>query len=160
MKVPQLQIRFPCKQNLEKFRPFPIFFRPYLSQIAPQEYLERINRFVSFLDPGNVKIATAMKKYGLRNLQLIADKTRIPRPTVDARGSRLEKKWLLRTWIQELAAQPLHTQRKENELGGGFDKKDLIILKELVKDGRTKLTQLARLLDMTVPAVKYRFDNL
>ncbi|TMI15530.1 Lrp/AsnC family transcriptional regulator [Candidatus Bathyarchaeota archaeon] len=272
MKVLQLQIRFPCKQNLEKFRPFPIFFRPYLSQIAPQEYLERINRFVSFLDPGNVKIATAMKKYGLRNLQLIADKTRIPRPTVHARVSRLEKEGLLRTWIhpnyaklglvramvllttkpgrellapealripgywlrlircmgecngyysthaipfgkrwdfeqylekivasgiatryrvlwlgeaisplpdfsyydamkktwtfdwprwlQELAAKPLHTQRKEAQLGGGFDKKDLIILKELVKDGRTKLTQLARLLDMTVPAVKYRFDNL
>jgi len=234
--------------------------------------LERINRFVSFLDPGNVKIATAMKKYGLRNLQLIADKTRIPRPTVHARVSRLEKEGLLRTWIhpnyaklglvramvllttkpgrellapealripgywlrlircmgecngyysthaipfgkrwdfeqylekivasgiatkyrvlwlgeaisplpdfshydamkktwtfdwprwlQELAAKPLHTLRKETQLSGGFDKKDLIILKELVKDGRTKLTQLARLLDMTVPAVKYRFDNL
>ena len=272
MKVPQLQIRFPCDQNLEKFRPSPIFFRPYLSQNAPAEYFERINRFVSFLDPGNVKIATAMKKYGLRNLQLIADKTKIPRPTVHARVSKLEREGLLRTWIhpnyaklglvramvllttrpgrellvpealripgywlrlircigecngyysthaipsgkrwdfeqylekivasgiatkcrilwlgeamsplpdfsyydatkktwtfdwpkwlQELAAKPLHTQRKETQLGGGFDKKDLIILKELVKDGRTKLTRLAQLLDMTVPAVKYRFDNL
>src|SRR3989442_554512 len=264
MKVPQLQIRFPCKQNLEKFRPFPIFFRPYLSQIAPQEYLERINRFVSFLDPGNVKIATAMKKYGLRILQLIADKTRIPRPTVHARVSRLEKEGLLRTWIhpnyaklglvramvllttkpgrellapealripgywlrlircmvegncyysthaipfgkrldfeqylekivasgiatkyrvlwlgeaisplpdfsyydamkktwtfdwprwlQELAVKPLHTQRKETQLGGGFDKKELIILKELEKDGGADLTQLAGCVDMTVPA--------
>src|SRR6266516_977660 len=272
MKVLQLQIRFPCKQNLEKFRPFPIFFRPYLSQIAPQEYLERINRFVSFLDPGNVKIATEMKKYGLRNLQLIADKTRIPRPTVHARVSRLEKEGLLRTWIhpnyaklglvramvllttkpgrellapealrvpgywlrlircmgecngyysthaiplekrwdfeqylekivasgiaseyrllwleearsplpdfryydakkktwtfdwpgwlEALAAKPGQTRRKDPSVPGTFDKKDLIILKELVKDGRTKLTQLASLLDMTVPAVKYRFDNL
>jgi len=269
----QLQIRSPiCKENVEKFGPSPIFFRSYLSQIAPAEYLERINRFVSFLDPGNVKIAMAMKKYGLRNLQLISDKTRIPRPTVHARVSRLEKEGLLRTWIhpnyaklglvramvllttkpgrellapealripgywlrlircmgecngyysthaipigkrwefeqylekivasgvatkyrilwlgeamsplpdfsyydavkktwtfdwtgwlEELAAKPVHTQRKETQLGGSFDKKDLIILKELVKDGRTKLTQLARLLDMTVPAVKYRFDNL
>src|SRR3989454_12113778 len=41
-----------------------------------------------------------------------------------------------------------------------FDKKDLIILKELIKDGRTKLTELTQLLGMTVPAVKYRFDNL
>lgn len=234
--------------------------------------MDRINRFVSFLDPGNVKIAMAMKRYGLRNLQLIADKTRIPRPTVHARVSRLEKEGLLRTWIhpnyaklglvramvllttkpgrellapealripgywlrlircmgecngyysthaipigkrwdfeqylekivasgvatkyrvlwlgeamsplpdfsyydamkktwtfnwpgwlRELGARPLHTQRKENQFGGTFDKKDLIILKELVKDGRTKLTKLARLLDMTVPAVKYRFDNL
>jgi len=243
-----------------------------LSQIAPEEYLERINRFVSFLDTGNVKIATAMKKYGLRNLQLIADKTKIPRPTVHARVSKLEKAGLLRTWIhpnysklglvramvllttkpgkellapealripgywlrlircmgkyngyysthaipfekrwdfeqylekivasgiateyrilwlgeaksplpdfdyydakkktwtldwprwlEELAAKPLQTQRKDTVPSGTFDKKDLIILKELVKDGRTKLTQLASLLDMTVPAVKYRFDNL
>jgi len=35
-----------------------------------------------------------------------------------------------------------------------------IPVKELVKDGRTKLTELAKLLGMTVPAVKYRFDNL
>jgi len=53
-----------------------------------------------------------------------------------------------------------YTQRQDTQLAGNFDKKDLVILKELVKDGRTKLTQLARLLDMTVPAVKYRFDNL
>jgi DNA-binding Lrp family transcriptional regulator len=243
-----------------------------LSQITPGEYLEKINRFVSFLDPENVKIATALKKYGLRNLQLIADKTKIPRPTVHARVSKLEKAGLLRTWIhpnyaklglvramvlistkpgrellvpealripgywlrlircmgecngyysthaipfekrwdfeqylekivasgvateyrvlwleeaksplpdfgyydakkktwtldwarwlEELAARPIQTQRKDTALSGNFDKKDLIILKELVKDGRTKLTRLAGLLDMTVPAVKYRFDNL
>lgn len=243
-----------------------------MSQIAPEDYLERINRFVSFLDPGNVKIVTAMRKYGLRNLQLIANKTNIPRPTVHARVSKLEKEGLLRTWIhpnyaklglvramvllttkpgrellapealripgywlrlircmgecngyysthaipfekrwdfeqylekivasgiatecrvfwlrearsplpdfsyydakkktwtfdwprwlEELAAKPPLTERKDAPLTGTFDKKDLIILKELIKDGRTKLSQLARLLDMTVPAVKYRFDNL
>jgi DNA-binding Lrp family transcriptional regulator len=243
-----------------------------LSQIAPEEYLEKINRFVSFLDPANVKIVTAMRKYGLRNLQRIADKTNIPRPTVHARVSKLEKEGLLRTWIhpnyaklglvrgmallttkpgrellapealrvpgywlrlircmgecngyysthaipiekrwdfeqylekivasgiaseyrllwlgearsplpdfryydakkktwtfdwpgwlEALAAKPGQTRRKDPSVPGTFDKKDLIILKELVKDGRTKLTHLARLLDMTVPAVKYRFDNL
>jgi DNA-binding Lrp family transcriptional regulator len=261
-----------CKENIEKFLPPPIFFRPYLSHIAPEEYLEKINRFVSFLDPANVKIVTAMRKYGLRNLQLIADKTNIPRPTVHARVSKLEKEGLLRTWIhpdyarlglvrgmvllttkpgrellapealripgywlrlircmgecngyysthaiplekrwdfeqylekivasgiaseyrllwlgearsplpdfryydpkkktwtfdwpewlKALAAKPGQTQRKDPSAPSTFDKKDLIILKELVKDGRTKLTHLARLLDMTVPAVKYRFDNL
>jgi Lrp/AsnC family transcriptional regulator, leucine-responsive regulatory protein len=243
-----------------------------LSQIAPAEYLEKINRFVSFLDAGNIKIVTAMRKYGLRNLQLIADKTNIPRPTVHARVSKLEKEGFLRTWIhpdygklglvramvllttkpgkellapealrvpgywlrlirclgeyngyysthaipaekrwdfeqylekivasgiaseyrllwlgeaksplpdfsyydtkrktwtfdwpkwlQAMAARPVVTQRKEPSVRGSFDKKDLIILKELVKDGRTKLTQISQLLNMTVPAVKYRFDNL
>lgn len=261
-----------CKENIEKFLLPPIFFRPYLSHIAPEEYLEKINRFVSFLDPANVKIVTAMRKYGLRNLQLIADKTNIPRPTVHARVSKLEKEGLLRTWIhpnytklglvrgmamlttkpgrellapealrvpgywlrlircmgecngyysthaiplekrwdfeqylekivasgiaseyrllwlgearsplpdfryydpkkkswtfdwpgwlEALAAKPGQTQRKNSSAPGMFDKKDLIILKELVKDGRTKLTHLAGLLEMTVPAVKYRFDNL
>jgi len=57
-------------------------------------------------------------------------------------------------------SKPPLTERKDAPLTGTFDKKDLIILKELIKDGRTKLSQLARLLDMTVPAVKYRFDNL
>jgi DNA-binding Lrp family transcriptional regulator len=268
-QLPKLSL---CEQNIEKFRPSPIFFGPYLSQIAPEEYLEKINRFVSFLDPANVKIVTAMRKHGLRNLQLIANKTNIPRPTVHARVSKLEKEGLLRTWIhpnyaklglvramvllttkpgmellapealrvpgywlrlircmgecngyysthaipfekrwdfeqylekivasgiaseyrllwlgeaksplpdfsyydakkktwtfdwpkwlEALAAKPSHTQRKDSSVPGTFDKKDLIILKELVKDGRTKLTQLATLLDMTVPAVKYRFDNL
>ncbi|HEV2118981.1 MAG TPA: winged helix-turn-helix transcriptional regulator [Candidatus Bathyarchaeia archaeon] len=243
-----------------------------MSQIAPAEYLEKINRFVSFLDPGNIKIVTAMRKYGLRNLQLIANKTNIPRPTVHARVSKLEKEGLLRTWIhpdyaklglaramvllatkpgkellapealrvpgywlrlircmgeynghysthaipfekrwdfeqylekivssgiateyrllwleearsplpdfsyydpkkktwtfdwpkwlEALATKPVQTPRKETSVSGTFDKKDLIILKELVKDGRIKLTKLAELLNMTVPAVKYRFDNL
>src|SRR5438445_4628699 len=63
-------------------------------------------------------------------------------------------------WLEVLAAKPGQTRRKEPSAPGTFDKKDLIILKELVKDGRTKLTHLARLLGMTVPAVKYRFDNL
>jgi DNA-binding Lrp family transcriptional regulator len=268
-QLPKLSL---CEQNLEKFRLPHVFFGPYLSQIAPEEYLQKINRFVSFLDPANVKIVTAMRKYGLRNLQLIANKTNIPRPTVHARVSKLEKEGLLRTWIhpnyaklglvramvllttkpgmellapealrvpgywlrlircmgecngyysthaipfekrwdfeqylekivaseiaseyrllwlgeaksplpdfsyydakkktwtfdwpkwlEALAARPVHTQRKEPSIPSTFDKKDLIILKELVKDGRTKLTQLATLLDMTVPAVKYRFDNL
>jgi DNA-binding Lrp family transcriptional regulator len=270
--VLQLPKPSPCKEKIEKFLPPPIFFRPYLSHIAPEEYLEKINRFVSFLDPANVKIVTAMRKYGLRNLQLISDKTNIPRPTVHARVSKLEKEGLLRTWIhpnyaklglvrgmamlttkpgkellapealrvpgywlrlircmgecngyysthaiplekrwdfeqylekvvasgiaseyrllwlgearsplpdfryydpkkkswtfdwpgwlEALAAKPGQTQRKNPSAPVTFDKKDLIILKELVKDGRTKLTHLALLLDMTVPAVKYRFDNL
>jgi DNA-binding Lrp family transcriptional regulator len=245
-----------------------------LSQIAPEEYLQRINRFVSFLDHQNIKIIMAMRKYGSRNLQLIANKANIPRPTVHARVSKLEKEGLLRTWIhpnyaklglvramvflttkpgkellapealrvpgywlrlircmgecngyysthaiplerrwdfeqylerivasrvateyrllwleeagsplpdlsyydikkktwtfdwpkwlEALSAKPVEVQRKEPSLPGKgrFDKKDLIILKELIKDGRTKLTELAKLLGMTVPAVKYRFDNL
>jgi DNA-binding Lrp family transcriptional regulator len=243
-----------------------------LSQITPEDYLEKINRFVSFLDVENIKIITAMKKYGLRNLQLISNKTKIPRPTVHARVSKLEREGLLRTWIhpnysklglvramvlletkpgrellvpealrvpgywlrlircigefngyysthaipfekrwdfeqylekiiasgiaseyrllwldearsplpdfsyydptkkswtfdwprwlEALTTRPSHPLRKDLTPTGGFDKKDLIILKELVKDGRIKLTKLANILNLTVPAVKYRFDNL
>ena len=42
----------------------------------------------------------------------------------------------------------------------GFDKKDLIILKELQLDGRVTLAALSKLLGMTLPATKYRFDRL
>lgn len=267
-----LQEQSRCRQNVEKFRPSPLFFEPYLSQISPQEYLERINRFVSFLDEENIRIVTAMRKYGSRNLQLIANKTNIPRPTVHARVSKLEREGLLRTWIhphygkmglvrgmvllatkpgkellapealrvpgywlrlircigefngyysthaipsdkrwdfeqylerivasgiateyrllwleepkspipdfsyydakkktwtfewtrwlEALARKPRQVQREESSSPATFDKKDLIILKELVRDGRTRLTSMAELLGLTVPAVKYRYDNL
>ena len=269
---PPLQEQSRCRQNVEKFRLPTLFFESYLSEISPQEYLEKINRFVSFLDDENIKIVTAMRKYGSRNLQLIANKTSIPRPTVHARVSKLEKEGLLRTWIhphygklglvramvflatkpgkellapealrvpgywlrlircigefngyysthaipfdkrwdfeqylerivasgiateyrllwleeprspipdfsyydtkkktwtfewsrwlEALAAKPRQTPRKESSSPGKFDKKDLIILKELVKDGRTKLTTMADVMGLTVPAVKYRYDNL
>jgi DNA-binding Lrp family transcriptional regulator len=42
----------------------------------------------------------------------------------------------------------------------GFDYKDLIILKELAKDARVTLADLSKLLSMTLPATKYRFDRL
>jgi len=269
-----LQPRAPSRtrEKLEKFELSPVLFRLYLSQISPEEYLEKINRFVSFLDLENIRIVTAMRKYGLRNLQLISTKTNIPRPTVHSRVSKLEKEGFLRTWIhpnyaklglvramvllstkpglellapealrvpgywlrlircigefngyysthaiprekrwdfeqfleklvgsgiasdyrllwleearsplpdfsyydtgkktwtfdwprwlEALAAKPPQTLHKEVLVPESFDKKDLIILKELIKDGRTKLTQIANLLNLTVPAVKYRFDHL
>lgn len=41
-----------------------------------------------------------------------------------------------------------------------FDRNDLLILKELMKDGRTKLSDFAKMLGITLPAAKYRFDNI
>jgi len=41
-----------------------------------------------------------------------------------------------------------------------FDKNDLLILKELMKDARKKLSEFARLIGVTLPAAKYRFDNI
>jgi len=41
-----------------------------------------------------------------------------------------------------------------------FDKNDLLILKELTKDARKKLSEFARLIGVTLPAAKYRFDNI
>jgi len=43
---------------------------------------------------------------------------------------------------------------------GNFDKKDLIILKELCLNARVTLADLSKLLGMTLPATKYRFDRL
>jgi len=48
-----------------------------------------------------------------------------------------------------------HDSRKDS-----FDKNDLLILKELTKDARKKLSEFARLIGVTLPAAKYRFDNI
>lgn len=268
---PNAQNNPDVRKKLKSSDQTPILLELSLSHIAPEEYLEKINRFSSFLDAENIKIVTAMKRHGLRNLQVIADKTSIPRPTVHARVSKLEREGLLRTWIHpnygklglvramvllktkpgrellapealripgywlrlircigefngyysthaipaekrwefeqylekivasgiaseyrllwleearsplpdfscynpetktwsfdwrgwyESLAKPRETPRKEPSPSGAFDKQDLIILKELVKDGRTKLTKIADLLELTVPAVKYRYDHL
>ncbi len=244
-----------------------------MSFLVANEYFETIHRIVSLLDAENVKIVTAMKQYGPRNLQLIARKTGIPSPTIYARVSKLEAQGLLRTWIspdyskiglqramvllapvagrdpltvdalkipgywlrvircmgecngyfslhaiptanrqdfvqyldqivasgiassyrifwleeaytpiinfdyynpqermwkfdwptwlKDLASQTMPGgSRPSSSTSGSFDKKDLLILKELVKDARTKLSDLGRLLGLTLPAVKYRFDDL
>lgn len=41
-----------------------------------------------------------------------------------------------------------------------YDKRDLLILKELVKNARITLAELAKMLSVTLPAAKYRFDSL
>jgi DNA-binding Lrp family transcriptional regulator len=51
-------------------------------------------------------------------------------------------------------------KRQAVTLAPKFDKKDLIILKELAKDARATLASLTKLLSMTLPAAKYRFDRL
>src|SRR2546425_4401479 len=41
-----------------------------------------------------------------------------------------------------------------------FDKNDLLILKELEKNARRKLSEFAQMIGVTLPAAKYRFDNI
>ncbi len=77
----------------------------------------------------------------------------------DAAGKAWRFEWS--EWFQILSgkSQPVPTTSASSS-PGTFDKKDLIILKELVKDSRIKLSQLTKLLGMSLPAVKYRFDHL
>ncbi len=244
-----------------------------MSFLATNEYFERIHRIISLLDAENIKILTAMRKHGPRNLQLISRKTGIPGPTVYSRVSKLESQGLLRTWISpdyskiglqravvllapragldQLTLRALkipgfwlwvtrclgecngyfslhaipsanrqdfeqyldqivasgiassyrifwleethtpyfnfdyystegktwkfdwHGWLKDLTGQGGprvskaqslssrsFDKRDLLILKEMMKDARTKLSDMGKLLELTLPAVKYRFDDL
>ena len=49
---------------------------------------------------------------------------------------------------------------KQSSQPVSFDKKDLIILKELALDARVTLADLSKQLGMTLPATKYRFDRL
>jgi len=58
------------------------------------------------------------------------------------------------------ASTELEHKRQAQVEASRFDKKDLIILKEMVKDAKTTLASLTKLLAMTLPAAKYRFDRL
>ncbi len=228
---------------------------------------------MSVLDEENIKIISAMKKYGPRNLQHISRKSKVPYPTVYTRVNRLETEGLLRTWVYPnhskigmsraiLLITPAHGRellarealkipnfwirviRCSGETNGyysvhavpsehrqdfehyaeqlvtaglvsdykilwlgeftsnipnfeyfdtrkkiwkfnwpawlklfvdqapapkldqpelvktSFDKNDLLILKELNKDARTKLSEFAKIIGITLPAAKYRYDNL
>ncbi len=41
-----------------------------------------------------------------------------------------------------------------------FDARDLFVVKEIMKDARVKLADLARAFDISLPAAKYRFDSV
>ena len=66
------------------------------------------------------------------------------------------------TWLRRLSD---HKPLKPAETGlqqpkPSFDKKDLVILKELMKNARVTLASLATMLGTTVPGAKYRFDKI
>lgn len=73
------------------------------------------------------------------------------------RNWRFEWKEWLRTMRNEKSPD---TKRSSTATEATFDKKDLIILKELTKDARITLADLSKMLGMTLPATKYRFDRL
>ena len=64
-------------------------------------------------------------------------------------------------WLREFSTEKRVEKLGQITLGETkFDKYDLLILKELMKDARTKLSEFAKLIGVTLPAAKYRFDNL
>jgi len=76
-----------------------------MSLPTADEYFDRIHRITSLLDEENIKIISAMKKYGPRNLQHISRKSGVPYPTVYTRVTKLEGEGLLQTW-----ASPDHSR--------------------------------------------------
>jgi DNA-binding Lrp family transcriptional regulator len=244
-----------------------------MSLPTADEYFDRIHRVNALLDEENIRIISAMKKYGPRNLQQISRKSGVPYPTVYTRVTKLEGEGLLQTWAapdhsriglargivlltptpgrESLAREALkipgywlRIMRCSGEINGyyslqaipsnnrqdfeqyldqliasgiatsyrifwlgdfrskipnfeyydpkkktwkfewktwlkflpdekhfeqsneimvdkvSFDKNDLLILKELEKNARKKLSEFAQMIGVTLPAAKYRFDNL
>jgi hypothetical protein len=67
------------------------------------------------------------------------------------------------TWLEELSDRELSKLVKaglQKSSKPPFDKKDLIILKELMKNARVTLADLAKILGTTLPGAKYRFDRI
>jgi len=244
-----------------------------MSLLTADEYFDRIHRVNVLLDEENIKIISAMKKYGPRNLQQISRKSGVPYPTVYTRVTKLEGEGLLQTWaspdhsriglargivlltpvpgreylarealkipgywlrimrcsgetngyyslqaipsnnrqdfehyLDQLIASGVGTSYRIFWLGEfrskipnfeyydskkktwkfewktwlkflpdekrseqtneimldkvSFDKNDLLILKELEKNARKKLSEFAQMIGVTLPAAKYRFDNI
>jgi DNA-binding Lrp family transcriptional regulator len=74
-----------------------------------------------------------------------------------------ERSWRFewKDWAHAIESGKTPDGRKVPSIAGsGFDKKDLIILKELSLDARVTLADLSKQLGMTLPATKYRFDRL
>ena len=65
------------------------------------------------------------------------------------------------TWLRLFLDEKKREKPEEQDSRkDSFDKNDLLILKELMKDARKKLSEFARLIGVTLPAAKYRFDNI
>jgi len=67
-----------------------------------------------------------------------------------------------KAWLDKLTSARAKTEssKQSTPQPDSFDKRDLVILKELAKDARTTLADLSKLLGLTLPATKYRFDKL
>lgn len=64
-------------------------------------------------------------------------------------------------WLKQLSEEKKRDRTEEKEVQKvSFDKSDLLILKELMKDARKKLSEFGKMLGVTLPAAKYRFDNI
>jgi len=66
------------------------------------------------------------------------------------------------SWLRTLTpAQKPKKKPLDKENGKkNYDKSDLLILNELMQDARKKLSEFAKLIGITLPAAKYRFDNI
>ena len=65
------------------------------------------------------------------------------------------------TWLKLFLDEKKREKAEEQDSHkDSFDKNDLLILKELMLDARKKLSEFARLIGVTLPAAKYRFDNI
>ncbi len=74
-----------------------------------------------------------------------------------------KKTWIFNwpSWLKMfLDEAPIPKLEQGDSQKTSFDKNDLLILKELNNDARTKLSEFAKLIGITLPAAKYRFDNL
>jgi DNA-binding Lrp family transcriptional regulator len=64
-------------------------------------------------------------------------------------------------WLSLFKRRDRHTTKSlKKATPSGYDKRDLIILKELYKNARITLADLAKMLSITLPAAKYRFEGL
>jgi DNA-binding Lrp family transcriptional regulator len=82
-------------------------------------------------------------------------------PDFDCYNSNL-KQWQFRwsEWLRAVETTTPTTISDPRDYAVHVDRRDLLIVKELQKNGRKSLAELAPVLGISLPAVKYRYDQL
>ena len=120
---------------------------------VPHKYLTQFNRYLrKLVDRGMISkfkvIYTGDSRLNFPNFQYY-----------DPRSKRWSFEW--KQWVNQIKRQKVG--RTIDDPPGcriPIDKKDLLVIKELEKNARKTLADLAPMLKMSVTAVKYRYDKL
>jgi DNA-binding Lrp family transcriptional regulator len=117
---------------------------------------------VKFLDEFNEYLRRAVKLGLITRFEIIPTGDQLPNFPNFKYYKPGANRWTIpwERWLNTLRKiRPNRTMSDPESYPSLVDKKDLLIVKELEKNGRRRYADLATILQMTLPGVKYRYDK-